>query len=143
MISSPILEKRQQDQLKSWTNSISFIDDKYDNNTQRIRNDSNDLDISEIGDDIKNMNYLQNDIRKLFLSSEGRKQITTELIAKKWNLHNNNNNDNNYDCDPLEMNYNETPISEISRSFESFLILCVLLSYLSSIKLIELVHDFN
>ena len=108
------LEKRQQDQLKSWTNSISFIDDKYDNNTQRIRNDSNDLDISEIGDDIKNMNYLQNDIRKLFLSSEGRKQITTELIAKKWNLHNNNNNGNNYDCDPLEMNYNETPILSTS-----------------------------
>ena len=113
------LEKRQQDQLKSWTNSISFIDDdKYDNNTQRIRNNSTDLDISENGDDIKNGNYSQNDIRKLLASSEGRKQITTELIAKKWILHNNNNNDNSnnhYDCDPigynnLETNYAETQI---------------------------------
>ena len=91
------LEKRQQKQLQAWSNSISFNDNKIDNNISILKHDQNDnydSNISEIGEvnELKNVYTLQS-IGKLFISSEGRKIITTELIANKWIL---NNNENKY-----------------------------------------------
>ena len=98
------LEMRQQQQLAAWISSITETDEKLRNNSNKSKNNqnnennqnnqnnnlnndiNNDNEKSENEEDFDEINSANFSMQKLLITIKGRKILTSELIAHRWNI---------------------------------------------------------